>query len=311
MSLIILYLAVALLGVFLAAGLGATLAAMRRGRDYDPRDPKIIAKSCWARYQEEVLAGAAWIVGQPTEELAIQSHDGLRLSGRLLAAENPKGTLLLFHGYRSMAPIDFSCAAQYYHDLGYNLVLVDQRSHGHSQGAYITYGILERRDCQRWAEYCFQRFGPEHPLFLDGISMGATTVLLASALPLPPTVRGIIADCGFTSAREIISHVMRTRCHLPERPLIWAVEFWSRILAHVSLSGASTLDAVAATKLPILFLHGRADRFVPCEMTLRAYETCCSEKHLVVVEGAGHGASFLVDHDACTRALESFLEAHQ
>ena len=308
---IVLYVLAALLGIFLAAGLGAALAAMHRGRAYDPRDPRVIAKSCWARYQEEILSGAAWIVSQPTEELTIQSHDGLRLSGRLLRAEDPKGTLLLFHGYRSMAAIDFSCAAQYYHDLGYNLVLIDQRAHGRSQGTYLTYGILESRDCQRWAEDCFRRFGPDHPLFLDGISMGATTVLLAAALPLPPTVRGVIADCGFTSPREIIAHVMRTRCHLPERPLIWAVEFWARILAHVSLSGASTLDAVAAAKLPILFVHGKADRFVPCEMTLRAYDACRSEKHLVVVEGAGHGASFLVDRDACARAQEAFLEAHR
>lgn len=306
----VLYIALALLAVLLAGGLGAALVAMHRGRDYDPRDEKIIAKSCWARYQDIVLAGAGWITAQPTEEMTIESHDGLRLSGRLLTAEQPKGTILLFHGYRSMACIDFSCAARYYHELGYNLILIDQRSHGHSQGTYITYGVLERQDCLRWCQAAYQRFGDTMPLYLSGVSMGATTVLMAADLPLPPTARGIIADCGFTSPRDIIVHVMKTRCHLPRYPLIWFVEFWARILAHIRLDQCSTEDTLSRSRLPVLLIHGTADRFVPCDMSRRAYAACTSEKHLLEVEGAGHGASFLVDEPACRQTVEDFLAAH-
>ena len=306
----VLYVLTALTAVLLAAGLGAALAAMHRGRDFDPRDEKSIAKSCWAKYQDQVLSGAAWILSQPTEEMAVESHDGLRLSGRLLEADRPRGTILLFHGYRSMACIDFSCAARYYHDLGYNLLLIDQRAHGHSQGTYITYGVLERQDCRAWCEAAYRRFGSEMPLYLSGVSMGAATVLMAADLPLPPTVRGIIADCGFTSPRDIMVHVMKTRLHLPEYPLIWSVEFWARILAHIRLDQCSTVETLAHSRLPVLMIHGTADRFVPCDMSRRGYAACTSEKHLLEVEGAGHGASFLVDKPAYTRAVEDFLSAH-
>ena len=300
----------AILAVLLAGGLGGALAALHRGRDYDPRDEKSIAKSCWAKYEDQVLAGAAWILSQPTEEITVESRDGLRLSGRILHAQQPKGAMLLFHGYRSMACIDFSCAARYYHDLGYTLVLIDQRAHGHSQGTYITYGIRERLDCQVWCQAVDARFGGALPLYLSGVSMGATTVLMAADLPLPSTVRGILADCGFTSPREIIVHVMKARCHLPEYPLIWFVEFWARVLAGIRLDQCSTVDTLSRSRLPVLLIHGAADRFVPCDMSRRAYAACTAEKRLVVVEGAGHGASFLVDRTACTQAVEAFLAAH-
>ena len=306
----VLYILLILAVLLLAAGYFAMLFAMRRGKAFDPRDPKVIAKSAWAKYQEPVLEGVAWIVSQETEGITIQSFDGLRLCARFLPAADARGTILLFHGYRSMACVDFSCAAQYYHNLGLNLLLIDQRAHGHSEGRYLTYGVLERRDCQSWADYCYARFGDHHPLFLGGMSMGATTVLMASDLPMPPTVRGIIADCGFSSPWHIVRQVMQDRMHLPSFPILYLVNLFSKLCAKYSLRDHSTLESVSHTTLPILFIHGTADRFVPCDMTCQAYAVCASEKHLVLVEGAGHGASFLVNPNACRQALEAFLDAH-
>ena len=307
---IALYLVLALFLLFLLTSYICMLFAMRRGKAFDPRDPKAIAKSAWARHQEPVLAGIAWLALQETEQISLESFDGLRLSARLFPAEENRGTILLFHGYRSMVCIDFSCAAQYYHELGFNLLLIDQRSHGHSEGRYLTYGVLERRDCQSWADYCYRRFGSSQSLFLGGLSMGASTVLMASDLPMPPTVRGIIADCGFTSPWEIIAHVMKSRYHLPPFPLLYGIDLFSRLFARCGLRDCSTVQAVARTVLPVLLIHGTGDRFVPCSMSRRAYDACAGERHLVLVEGAGHGASFLVDRRACTRALEQFLFSH-
>lgn len=299
----------ALAVILLAAGYCCMLFAMRRGKSFDPRDPKIIAKSAWAKYQEPVLEGIAWIATQQTEHVTIESFDGLTLSARLFAAAENRGTILLFHGYRSMASIDFSCAVPYYHTLGYNLLLIDQRAHGHSEGTYMTYGVLERLDCQRWADYCYTRMGEGHALFLSGLSMGASTVLMAADLPMPPTVRGILADCGFSSPWDIIGYVMKSRYHLPAFPLLYVIDLFARLCAHYSLRGHSTLEAVARTSLPILLIHGTADRFVPCEMSKRAYDACVSEKQLLLVDGAGHGASFLVNRAACQEAIEAFLSA--
>ena len=125
---IALYLVLALFLLFLLTSYICMLFAMRRGKAFDPRDPKVIAKSAWARHQEPVLAGIAWLALQETEQISLKSFDGLRLSARLFPAEENRGTILLFHGYRSMVCIDFSCAAQYYHELGFNLLLIDQHA---------------------------------------------------------------------------------------------------------------------------------------------------------------------------------------
>ena len=172
-----------LLAVVLLA-LGLFLFACRRSPVPDFTKPAVIAQ--WGREDqtEEILAGITLM--QDAEDIFLPSHDGLRLHGQLLQQPGAKGTILLFHGYRSSWIIDFSIVLPYYYSLGYNLLAVDERAHGQSEGVYITFGIHERRDAATWAQYAAMHFGPDHPLFLGGLSMGATTVLLASALELPP-----------------------------------------------------------------------------------------------------------------------------
>ena len=248
---------------------------------------------------------------QDAEDIFLPSYDGLRLHGQLLQQPGAKGTLLLFHGYRSSWSIDFSIVLPYYYSLGYNLLAVDERAHGQSEGAYITFGVHERRDAVTWAQYAEKHFGPEHPLFLGGLSMGATTVLLASALELPPSVRGIIADCGFSSPEAIMKSVLRAHVKwLPAGPLLALMNVCTRAFAGFSIKEASTLDAVSKTKRPILFIHGTADTFVPCSMSQAAYDACAAEKQLVLVEGAKHGYSYLVDRPRVQAALAAFLKKY-
>ncbi len=123
--------------------------------------------------------------------------------------------MMAFHGYRSLATIDFALEVEFFHRLGYDVLLPYQRSHGESQGKYITYGVKERFDCRDWARYAARRFGEDKPLFLMGISMGAATVLMASGLELPGNTRGIVADCGFTTPWDIMAHVARRDYSLP------------------------------------------------------------------------------------------------
>ena len=154
-------------------------------------------------------------------------------------------------------------------------------------------------------------FGPAHPLILGGLSMGAATVLLASDLELPPSVRGIIADCGFSSPYEIMKSVFRAHCRwLPAGPFLALTDVFTRLFAGFSLKGASTLDAVAKTKLPILFIHGTGDTFVPCSMTQAAYDACAAPKQLVLVSDAGHGCSYLVDRPRVQAELAAFLSKY-
>ena len=258
-------------------------------------------------FKDVMQAGEEWIRSQPMETVYIQSHDGLKLAGHFLNAGSKK-TLILFHGYRSRAYRDFSCVAKYYRSLGFNLLFVDQRAHGESEGKYICFGVLERLDCVRWAEYIDRRIGGE--IFLDGISMGASTVLMASGEALPTSVRGIIADCGFTSPGAIMEKVMTVDLKIPKWPLYPLVALAIHLHAGFGVDEYSTIRALERNRLPVLFLHGKDDKYVPCRMTEEAYAACTSEKEMLLVEGAGHGTSYLVDEKGCRQALERFLAKH-
>lgn len=260
-----------------------------------------------APYREQMDAGRDWFMSRELEKLEIVSHDGLRLRGLYLEHPEARGTIILMHGYRMDGYTDFTCVYKKYYELGFSLLNAFQRAHGDSEGEYITFGIKERFDCRDWAIYISDRFGPEHKIVLDGLSMGASTVLMATGLELPENVRGIIADCGFTSPWEQLVHLMKTRYHLPVHPLLDLADLFARLFARFSFKEYSTLEAMKKNTLPVLFIHGEDDDFVPHSFTLRAYEACSAPKRLVIVPGAAHGISYLVDPDTCSRELERFL----
>ncbi len=307
--------------VLFVLGAGALLAAadyfykFAVVRQREPKKPAKKKKSLSAAkglmslspYLDEMKLGEEWIRAQDMEEVGIVSHDGLKLVGHFLNAHT-KRTLILFHGYRSRAYRDFSCVAEYYRSLGFNLLFVDQRAHGKSEGQHITFGVKERFDCVRWAEYIDRRIGGE--IFLDGISMGASTVLMASGEKLPESVKGIIADCGFTSPAEIMEKVMTVDLKIPKMPLFVPVAWMIRLRAHFAVDEYSTLEAMKNNRLPILFIHGREDKFVPCEMTVRTYEACRAEKEMVLVDNAGHGVSYMMEPERCRAALNEFLNRY-
>lgn len=296
--------------LLLAAGLGMLHFVCVRHTEPDYTQPEVLRASKYAQYADEMLQGVR-LVQAGAQDVYLRSFDGLRLHAQLLQTPGAKGTILLFHGYRSSWVIDFSIVIPYYVSLGYNLLIADERAHGRSEGRYITFGVRERRDVVTWAQYAAMHFGAAHPLILGGLSMGAATVLMASELPLPPSVRGVIADCGFSSPYEIMKSVLQAHATwLPPAPLLALLDAFTRIFAGFSLREASAADAAGKTVLPILFIHGTDDHFVPHAMTQTAYDACTSPKQLVLVTGAGHGCSYLVDRPQVQAALRSFLSEH-
>lgn len=264
----------------------------------------------WSKYRDEMRAGRDWFVAQEREEITLTSYDGLKLYAEYLPAQDPKGIVILFHGYRSSAHNDFSCVFRYYHERGYDILCVTQRSHGKSEGRYICFGVKERYDCRQWVEYVCSRFGEDVDIFLDGISMGATTVLMAAGLGLPDNVRGIIADCGFTSPWDEFEAVLKRSFRLRVHPLMDVAQLYAKLFAGFTFKECSTLDAMRVNKIPVLFAHGADDDFVPTHMSVDNYEACASEKVLIIVEGAVHGESYLVDRDRYQRELENFFEKY-
>ena len=269
-----------------------------------------IAASGNALWQRMAQEGRDWLSRQETEELEVQSEDGFLLHGLLLPHVDPRATVLLFSGWRSSWEMDFTCILPFLHAQRLQCILVDERAQGDSEGRYITFGIRERLDVPVWVDYAARRFGKDHPLLLQGLSMGATVVLMASAVRFDANVRGIVADCGFTSPYEIIAKVFRDRTHLPPHFAVWLLDKYARLFADFALEEYSTVTALRKTGYPILFLHGTKDGFVPCDMTRRNYDACRGEKTMLLVEGATHGMSYLVARARVEAAYLAFLDKH-
>lgn len=246
----------------------------------------------------------------PYEDVFITSFDGLRLHAKFYAASERKAPVqIMFHGYKSSAERDFCGGLREGIDGGFNVLLVDQRAHGESEGKYLTFGVNERFDCLSWASYAAERFGNDVKIYLYGISMGASTVLMASALPLPKSVSGIVADCGYTSPKAIICSVLRDH-HVPAAPVYAVAKLGARLFCGFDLDSASAPDALRRSHIPVLFIHGDDDRFVPCRMSRENFEASAAEhKKLLIVHNAGHGLSYMLDRPAYLSALHEFLVA--
>ena len=253
--------------------------------------------------------GRALYDSLPYEDLYLTSFDGLRLHARFYKNGDGRRTLLLSHGFRSSGRGDFAAVLPlYYETLGCSLLVLDHRAHGESEGRYITYGIRERFDVRDWARYLTDRAGGDVQIVLDGISMGATAVLMACGTELPDTVTGVIADCGFTSPWDIFSHILHSTFHLGDFPILYLVGHMARRRAHFGFREATTVRALENWTKPALFIHGTADDFVPPAMTEAAYAACpAADKTLILVEGAMHGCSYLRDRARCESALRQFF----
>lgn len=272
-----------------------------------PRKPDPAWSKALKPYSDAILAGAQWFRDQNPERIRIRSDDGLLLTGYFLSAENAKGTLLLLHGYRSDPFCDFGYSIRFYHSLGWNILAVCQRAHGESEGRYITYGIKERFDVRDWTLYLADRFGPLHRIALIGISMGSATILMSLGTELPSNVKCAIADCGFTSPHDQFVHILKTRLHLPCQPTLALAETFAKLFAGFGFRDYSTLDALRKNRLPVLFVHGEKDTFVPPRFTQQNYAACAAEKKLITVPEAGHGLSYVYATEACQTALRDFL----
>lgn len=245
----------------------------------------------------------------PYEAMQVTTPDGLTLRGRYYEYAPGAPVEVMFPGYRGDAQRDLCGGVQRCFALGHNALVVDQRAGGFSDGHIITFGAKEHRDCLLWVEHAVKRFGPDVRLILTGISMGATTVLLAAGEPLPPQVVGVLADCGYTNARQIICKVIR-QIHLPVRLLYPLVRWSARLFAGFDPDTVDVPAALERCTLPVFFAHGEADDFVPCEMSRINHAACPSPKALYTVPGAGHGLSYPAAQETYLTQVASFFEEH-
>lgn len=243
----------------------------------------------------------------PHEDFYITSHDGLRLHGRYYEYVPGAPIELMVHGYRGNADRDLCGGVQRCFKLGRSCLLIDQRASGESEGKVITFGIREHLDCRNWVEFMVDHFGEDAQIILTGISMGASTVLMAAGTPLPPQVKGVLADCGFTSAKAIIEKVCR-QIKLPPRLLYPFIRLGAILFGRFDPDSYSALEAVKTTTLPVIFFHGETDDFVPCDMSRENYDACSSRKALIITPEAGHGLCYPVDPQGYLNKLREFFD---
>lgn len=278
-----------------------------------PRDPSEIGKvhvpegKIYQPYWEKMRKWGAETRALPQEHLSIKSFDGLTLWGTYYEYAPDAPIELMFHGYRGSAQRDLAGGVQRCFKLGHSALLVDQRCSSRSDGSTITFGINEHRDCLSWLELMEEKFGPDAQIILTGISMGAATVMMAAGKPLPKNVIGVLADCGYTSPKEIIRDVMK-KSGYPVALVYPFVKLGARLFGSFDLEEFSPVEAMKNCTVPVIFFHGETDDYVPCHMSRVNFDACAAgKKKLVTIPDAGHGLSYPVAPTAYLAAMGEFF----
>lgn len=269
---------------------------------------RMLSLPVFETYRERIATHAAALNRRLYSPESVTASDTTRLYGRYYHGSDGAPLVLMFHGYRGSPMNFFPGIAEHLLANGFNLLIVDQRAHGCSEGHAITFGVRERTDVLNWVDYAVHRFGSDTKIVLFGVSMGAASVLMASEFSmLSQNCVGIIADCPYTTPEAILGGMVHKKTHLPDaliRPLIRSsANFFGRF----DLSEVSAVDAVRHTHLPILLLHGEADTLVPCEMSEEIRLANPERIERRTFPDAEHAGCFFADEPRYLAAVDAFL----
>ena len=242
------------------------------------------------------------------EDVFINSFDNLKLHGYILKTENSDKWAITVHGYTNKAE-SMSAMAYKYHSLGYNILMPDLRGHGKSEGSYVGMGWHDRLDILKWIDLIIKE-NKDAKILLHGISMGAGTVMMVSGEELPENVKVIIEDCGYTSAKEQLAYNLKTMFKLPSFPILNFCSLITKIKDNYFISEASAIKQLQKAKVPILFIHGDKDKFVPFYMLDKLYNACSSKKDKLIIKDVGHAKSESLKSDLYWNKVEDFIKPY-
>ena len=261
----------------------------------------------YQRNKSEMLELIDKLITREYEDVYITSFDGLKLHGRYYHVKDGAPLNIGFHGYRATALRDFCVGANESLKRGHNLILIDERGQGESEGNTITMGIKERYDAVSWANYAVERFGDDVKIVLYGVSMGAATVVMSTALDLPKNVTGVIADCPFDSPKDILLDVCEKEHKIPKKiayPLIYLA---GKLFGKFDINATTCSKSVKKSKIPVVILHGEDDLYVPCDMSENIEKSNSALVSRYTFPDAGHGLSFFSDKKRYRDIAESFF----
>ena len=262
------------------------------------------------RFMEQLAQDAQTLAArEDVQRVEMTAQDGVKLIGHFRPAKEPKRLLIAMHGWRSSWSRDFGMIADFWYNSGCSVLYVEQRGQNESGGDCMGFGLTERFDARDWANYAVEHLTDGTlPIYLCGVSMGATTVLMATGLDLPEQVHGVMADCAFTSPDAIWRHVANKNLHLIYDLHRGFADALCREKLRVGLTDYSTIDALKTAVVPVVFVHGTDDHFVPVRMTYENYKACASPKRLLIVPGADHGMSYYIDREQYERQSLAFWD---
>lgn len=237
----------------------------------------------------------------------IESYDKLQLHSYVVTQNSNKWAIVV-HGYGGSGKL-MSDKSKYFYDMGYNVLIPDLRGHGKSEGDYIGMGWKDRLDIISWINFIIKE-NPNAEIVLHGTSMGAATVLMTSGENLPSNVKAIVADCAYTSAWDEFSYQLETYLKVPSSYILNVTDMVTKLKAGYSLKEASALESVKKATVPILFIHGDKDKFVPYSMMDKLYDATNSPKEKLTIEGGEHANSDLVSPFLYWLTVEDFLNQY-
>jgi len=243
----------------------------------------------------------------PFEEVSIRSHDGLKLTGRYYHHADGGPLEIQCHGYKGNPIRDFCGTWKIAREAGRNVLLINQRCHGGSEGHTITFGILERQDVLNWIRYAADRFG-DVPILLNGVSMGAATVLMVSGMELPENIKGVIADCPYDAPGNIIRKVLGQDQGMNVKIVYPLIRWGGKLFGKFDLETTSPLEAVKQAKIPILLIHGDADGFVPYSMSCNIHAAAPENIEFHAIHDAGHALNYVRSPEEYTHIVNAFTE---
>ena len=267
------------------------------------RNDKLDTTPAWYEYINANQEGREYIYSLNPKDLYINSFDNLKLHG-LFINNNTNKTIVCVHGYKAKDGLyDFGMSAKFLNSLGYNLLFVDNRAHGLSQGKYIGFGVLDSIDVNSWVDYLVTNMNQE-TIILYGMSMGGATVMNAQN----NKEKAIIADCGFASGYDEVAYQIKKMYHLPSFPLVPISNILLKLLAKYSLKDKEAYKSIKNYHNNLLIIHGGKDHFVPTGDAYKIFDNATCHKKILIVPGASHAKSYLKDSKLYEQTFKEFLD---
>lgn len=234
----------------------------------------------------------AWLNNSKRTKVYLKSYDGLKLAALKIENHDTNNYIILVHGIYSNHKFVLDRAYEF-DKLGYNLLLIDQRAAGESEGEYYSYGLKESFDVVEWIEYLRSRNNNIN-IILYGVSMGAATIMQTCRFKLPTNVKCLVEDCGFSTMKDEVSHVLKTDYKIIQPGLVLKLlEMKMYNKFGFKFDDISAKKSLRNNEIPILFIHGCDDNYVPFKMATILYNNNKGYKKYYPVKDKKHAKAHL------------------